>query len=415
MIRRTFKRKSPIIVILEPENYEKQPRIQRECHILTQEGYNIHVIDIVDTWSNAKKRARDDVVIHSIFLPKSPYKKIGNPLQQILYVGRRFLWYLLFYIFVSYHLFKLSRQNEIVFIHCNHIHSMPIGIIFKRILNCKLVYDAYEFYYLYFIRLAPSYLVPILHKIEPKLSHHADIIITWWETIADFLRKRYNLKNIVIFPNLPPTEFFVNTYSDKKRRKELGISSNDFVILYAGRLTEEYKLRELLEACEILVYRYKVKNIKTVVIGSGPLSNSLKKMAKNLEIDQNCIFLGRIPYKEISNLYQLSNVVYAMYEPIYDHLMLPSSKIFEAMICKKPVITCHLGEKKRIVQEARCGVTIRPDADEIARVLLKFIRNEELGEKMGVNGYKYLNEFLSWERYSKSLLFAYRKVLRLNR
>jgi len=288
---------------------------------------------------------------------------------------------------------------------------MPVGVIFKRILRCKLVYDVYEFYYLYFMKHAPSYLLPLLHIVEARLSRHADLVIPWWKTIAKFLRERYKIKNILIFPNIPPRDFFDVNTSNEKWRKKIEIEPDDFVVLYAGSLREHYKLKELLESCSILVYEYGVKNVKIMIAGSGPLLNALVEKAKNDKIEKYCRFLGPIPYEEISSLYHLSDIVYAMYEPVFDHLMLPSGKIFEAMICRKPVITCHLGEKKRLVEEARCGAIIRPDANEIAKSLLKFIKNEEMRVEMGLKGYNYLNENLSWEKYSKSFLSAYQECL----
>jgi len=390
------------IIMILPGPYSKTPRIQRECNILSKTGQNIHVIYMVSTKSEIREIETDKVIFHHIWIPLRAQHSLAKVVR-----------YFLFYSFAFIQLLKLFKKNNKICIHSHHIHSLPLAIIFKRIMKCKVIYDAYEFYYFYFKRYAPQFLVPVLCKIEETLGRGADLIITCWKTQAEFLLKRYKLQS-VIFPNLPPPDFFQNKISPDKMREKLGISSDDFIIFHGGGLAEHCKLNELLDAQSVLINKNYIKNIKLLIsgrMGQSPILESLKNRAKRLGIEEHCIFLSGVPYKEISNFYRMSNVIYVMYEPIYDHLLLPTGKMFEAMVCKRPLITCNFGEKMKIVKKAKCGLAVKPQTLNIARALLKFINNKRMAKEMGMNGYNYYMEHFSWEKHSNIFLSAYEELL----
>jgi glycosyltransferase involved in cell wall biosynthesis len=137
----------------------------------------------------------------------------------------------------------------------------------------------------------------------------------------------------------------------------------------------------------------------------------VKAYARKIGIYEHCIFFGGVPYNEISKLYLVSDVVYAEAEPTLNQVMLPSGKIFEAMLCKKPVITCHIGEKTKLVNEAKCGLTVKPEAEEIARAFLMLAKDARRRQRMGINGYNFYLKNYSWEKYSTIFLSTYEKLL----
>jgi len=407
----------PIIVMLFPGQYDKAPRLQRECYILSKAGYHIHIIDIEERGVkfHPSDHKLENVTYHHIALPSFSYEKTGNVIKRTLKIIERLIHYLSFYILASFLLLRLSDRYKIMCIHCNHLHTMPVGIIFKKILRCKLVYDAYEFYYFYFEKRAPKFLVPALQKVEEKLAPHADLTIVCWRNQKLFLQSRYNIQNVVIFPNLPIPDYFKNDDSRFKRESTLNrmqfcIRPSDFIVLYCGSFKEKCKLKDLFEACSFLVNKYKLSFVKIMMVGDGPLFDELKGRAEQLKIKQNVIFLGRLPYEKVVQCYMFSDVVYAMYETEGQYVLHPSQKIFEAMLCKKPVITCHLGENKKLVTKARCGFAIKPEPKEISKAILKLIKNKHLRMKMSVNGYQYYVKNFSWDKYREKLLSAYNEL-----
>lgn len=386
--------------------FEEVPRAQRELEIVSKKGYFIHIVDATNAVSKKNEIEGQNCSFHHIKMPKMKSSEQGG----ILYFCKSFLHYLHYYLSAFVLLLSLQRKSKIIGIHCFHLYTLPLGVAFKKILKCQLIYDAYEFSYFYFKRYVPGILVPFLCRIEGKLSHKADLVLTWWKTQDKFFQKYYGLRT-TIFPNLLPPRFVKKPFSFNREREKLGVSLHDFVVLFAGSmLPRQYRLFELLDAAKILKSSSHVTNIKLLFASADP-ADPVKAYARKIGIYEHCKFLGNVPYNEISKLCLVSDVVYAEVEPTLNQLVLPSAKIFEAMLCKKPVITCHIGEKSKLVNKAKCGLTIKPEVEEIAKALLKFVENKKMRLRMGINGYEYYVKNYSWEKYSRIFLSAYEKIL----
>ena len=120
-------------------------------------------------------------------------------------------------------------------------------------------------------------------------------------------------------------------YSNQAKdwRKELGISENQKVILFAGKLeTKKNPFFLITLAKELPTNEYKI-----VFVGSGPLEENLKNQAT-----ENCIFLGFQNQKMMPIVYRLADV-----------FVLPSLgpgetwglAINEALACGIPVIASN--------------------------------------------------------------------------
>ena len=88
-------------------------------------------------------------------------------------------------------------------------------------------------------------------------------------------------------------------------REQLGISHDDFVFVFSGRLVPEKGIKELLLAIKQIQYL----NFKLLIIGSSFFSSDRKtsfiEELQNLSSElPNVIFTGYIPYQKIQDYYQ---------------------------------------------------------------------------------------------------------------
>lgn len=82
--------------------------------------------------------------------------------------------------------------------------------------------------------------------------------------------------------------------------------------------------------------------------------------------------------------------------------------LLEAMAAKLPIVTTDVGDCKKLVEEAGCGVVVKAgDAGELERGILELIGEEELREKMGEKGYKFVKENYSWDKVTERIYRAY--------
>lgn len=178
---------------------------------------------------------------------------------------------------------------------------------------------------------------------------------------------------------------------------------NDFV-LFVGRLNYYKGLRYLIEAMKSI-------RAKLVIVGEGPLKESLKKKIQELGIGDKVIFLPFITKEsELVNFYKACSV-----------FVLPSvfkSEAFglvllEAMACQKPVVTTELGTGTSFVnQDGVTGFVVPPkDSLALAKAIKKILENKKLARKFGQNARRRVESEFSLEKMLERVGAVYRSTL----
>lgn len=151
-------------------------------------------------------------------------------------------------------------------------------------------------------------------------------------------KKFLTLKNIIDYE-----KFEKNITETEKNilKNKYHIDSNEKVIIFVGRLTEEKGIKQLLMAINYVTY----KNFKLLIVGSYFFNTKVKSdFEKELDelVNKNkerIIFTGYINYNEIYQLYKISD--FAVLPSMWDE---PAGlTIQEAEACGLPVITTDSG------------------------------------------------------------------------
>lgn len=170
-------------------------------------------------------------------------------------------------------------------------------------------------------------------------------------------------------------EYFLDEYKRLKPEREkirasFGIKKEDFVFLFVGRLVEEKKLFNLLDAYA----RNKANSHKKLFfVGGGPLLGQMEKYIKDLDI-KGVHFVGFQSRKKLSNFYALA-----------DALVLPSRwepwgmVVNEAMCFGLPVIVSDkVGAYPDLVLNNQNGFVFQAeDTDQLATSIEKMINLSE--------------------------------------
>ena len=193
-------------------------------------------------------------------------------------------------------------------------------------------------------------------------------------TYSDLLR--IPKEDIVVIPGYVDTELF-RPKDSLKLRRQLGCSSQDFVYIYVGRLSEQKGISMLLHAFS----EAKAINpeIKLLIIGGHPSDTELgrlrikyyKTLSKRLDIIDEVHFTGSIPNREIPNYMSAS-----------DALVLPSKLegfprvIIEAMACGIPVIASNSRGNSEIVVDEHTGILLdMASKSELVKGLVRLSEN----------------------------------------
>ncbi|HEX7862299.1 MAG TPA: glycosyltransferase family 4 protein [Verrucomicrobiae bacterium] len=150
-----------------------------------------------------------------------------------------------------------------------------------------------------------------------------------------------------------------------------GLTSKDFIVLFAGTLGPAFDFQAVLRAAGLLRLRCQ-RNVQFVFAGTGPEEKRLRREASNRP---NVKVLGWIQNHEI-----LQQVVASAQLGLCPYkegafMSLPN-KPFEFMAAGKPLVSSLRGELWEIIEREKIGVNYEPsDAASLAASIAEFTRD----------------------------------------
>jgi glycosyltransferase involved in cell wall biosynthesis len=153
-------------------------------------------------------------------------------------------------------------------------------------------------------------------------------------------------------------------------------------ILYAGRLSEEKGILELVAAAD---------GMNLVVAGDGPLRAKVPGAR------------GFVPHDQLQQLYARAAVVAC-----------PSRRegfgvaCLEAMAHARPVVAGNVGGLRDLVVDGETGYLVEPgDRGALRHALERLLADRDLRRRLGAAGRERARERFSWERATEATLAAY--------
>jgi glycosyltransferase involved in cell wall biosynthesis len=211
-------------------------------------------------------------------------------------------------------------------------------------------------------------------SIEQRLARHtARIIAVSEDEAAHACQLRIDPRKVCVINNgvehlhFPPRDAV---------RSRLGLSPDDFVIGFVGRLTPQKNPELLLEALALLVHE--VPRAKLLMVGSGPLESAVRRRIDALGIADHVVLLGEAAATPIL--------------PALDVFCLPSRYeglpyvLLEALAAGLPIVSTLVGGAADCVESHRNGLIVHPPSPAaLAHALAKLAANPELREQFGAH------------------------------
>ncbi len=239
-----------------------------------------------------------------------------------------------------------------------HCHT-PVGAMLTRLAakqarkrGTKLFYTAHGFH---FYKGAPAVNWILYYPVEKWLSRYTDVLITINK--EDYERaKSFRTCKVCYVPGvgIDLKKFLATQEQHKKERRKLcfkfNIPDNALILLSVGEINKNKNHRVVIEALGKLGR----KDIYYLICGKGPLIDKYKKLSKQLNIDEQVIFLG---YREdVEAFYKAADVF--MFPSFREGL--PVS-IMEAMASGLPIIATTIRGTSDIVKEKMNGILLEPN------------------------------------------------------
>ena len=186
----------------------------------------------------------------------------------------------------------------------------------------------------------------------------------------------------------------------RRLRESLGISEDQTVLLYLGRLAKEKNCAELLHG----MARLRGAPVTLLLVGDGPDRKSLEKLSQQMNLDGRVVFAGMVPPEQVGRYYQLGDLfVSASTSETQGLTYMEALRAGLPLLCRRDA--CLDG----VVEQGVNGWQYTGE-DDFAACIEKFIEHPECREQLGQSAWVSGQRF-SVEAFAQEVESAYLECL----
>lgn len=237
-------------------------------------------------------------------------------------------------------------------VHAHDLNTLAPAARIARSTEAALVYDSHE---LWRRRNRHGEYRPIARLVEliveRRLIRQCSAVITVSDGISDWLANAYGIPRPTVIRNVPVR---TRGRSDHPTTESLaGLSADDRIVLYTGRITSGRGLEVAIDALTKLP-----KNIHLVMLGFGDqYLETLHQRAAALGVGDRVRQIGPVDSHDVSAVASDADLAVVAGDPICESYLLSlPNKLFEAIQARLPIVASPLPEIRAVVEGRRLGV-----------------------------------------------------------
>jgi glycosyltransferase involved in cell wall biosynthesis len=290
-------------------------------------------------------------------------------------------------------------------IHSQHPLWMgDLAVSFAEDLKLPLVFTfhtQYERYVQHYIPLAPDLAGKLMEGFVGRYLQHCDHIVTPTASVRDQILRDYAVEAPV---TVVPTPVNLSQFRDLNPhavRTKLGLTDHKF-LLYVGRLSKEKELGRLLQSFARVLSD--CPRARLILLGRGPIRESLQKKAKKLGIRDAMEFVDAVPHHQVPD-----------YMAAADLFVFPSTTetqglvLVEAMAAGTPVVAVQAPGLVDVVSKGG-GVLVPQDEEAFAAAVIHLLEDDQARLAMQAKA-KATADLFSVETASRQLIDVYEQTL----
>lgn len=368
----------PKVIMVRSQPVNPDVRIEKEAKTLSTAGFDVIILGWGKSGRKSVRLEKRSGYLIRRFRLRAPWGK------KVVFV-LPFWW-----IFETGWLLK--HQWDIV--HAADFDTLVPALIAAKLKRKYIIYDIFDYYAE--STPMPHFLRAILGRLDRYLMNFVDKII-----VVDPSRLkqigRENDSTVAVIFNSPSDHLTTKKLSNKDTPKD---NSGYFTIFYAGVLPVD---RDIIS---VIYGSMEFNDVYVEIAGYGYQETVIKKICSKYPRSQ---FIGTITYETVIEKTLQADLLFALYDPkIPNNRYASPNKLFEAMMCGKPILVSDDTAMADIVKEENCGLVVPyGDIEAIKCAINKLKGDPDLCKSLGRNGRKAYEEKYNWKLMEGRLMEIY--------
>ena len=282
---------------------------------------------------------------------------------------------------------KVIDNGRYDIIHCH----TPVGAMLARLAamqarknGTKVFYTAHGFH---FYKGAPVINWLLYYPVEKWLSRYTDVLITINK--EDYERaKTFKAGKVCYVPGvgIDLKKFNVGYVDKGQKRKEIGVTLDDLVLLSVGELIPRKNHEIVIQAMSVLKQKGGLNHVEYVICGRGTYEADLKKLAEELGVAEHIHFLG---YRnDISEICNCADIFIFM-----SHQEGLPVALMEAMACGLPVICSNIRGNIDLIDDGVTGLISNNEPEKLAATINKMRNDTTLRDCLTSAAFQKIKQF----------------------
>jgi hypothetical protein len=302
---------------------------------------------------------------------------------------------------------KAALRSRSDIFHFHDPELMGVGLFLKILTRQPVVYDVHENYPEVMLRRrwiprglrpAAASAIGVLERFATRLFD--GIIVANPPTYERF--RKMTRRPVALVSNYVDLVRFDNAPQSDRSPLETPY------FVYSGSLSTQRGVLDCLSAFE------RLPEGKARLLLVGPLDDADPSVINLSDrLPPGAHLLKAQPFDRLPPLLGSSVAGLVPLHPTPNYLEILPTKLLEYMAASIPVIAYDLPLVRPVVEEARCGILVKPqDIEALAGAMAYILDHPVEAEEMGQRGRQAVLERYSWEAEEKKLLDLYAQLLR---
>ncbi len=390
--------KKKVLIIVENLPVPFDSRVWKEACSLHSNGYEVTVL-----CPKGKGFERGYEVLDGVRIYRHPMPKEGDSALGYIWEFGCALFWEFFYTFWIY-----LRHGFNVIQGCNPPDDIFLIALPYKLFGVKYIFDHHdanpELYLSKYGKMGLLYKAQVW--LEQMTYRASNVVMATNTSYKDLAIERGGIDpdKVFVVRNGPDLETFKSVKSNPALKY-----GKQYLVGYVGTMSIQEGLDILLEVA-LYIKNSGRRDVHFTCVGGGPGLASLRRMSKDMNLEDTVNFTGRISDEELLAVLSTADVCVNPDKPCEMNDISTMIKIMEYMALSKPIVQFDLKEGRFSAQESSLYADKEKGSADFADKILWLLENPEERKRMGECGRKRVEEALAWNYSVDNLLSAYSRA-----